>query len=607
MTRPPDLSSLLHRALPQTDDLLVVDAIGPLNLVTPSPPSIKVTLTILADGLPDLAQRQPRRQRVVDLHVADLMALGPGTLIRRQRPERHPKGFLTPLRVRLDMATSDLTTFQDLGAVFGPQGAYPSFAAWPMLKSLRCLRFPTSPGTVLIPCLDAWRFTLATSSTLLTLSTRPECHAIFSQARADSRLETADGRSLPLPLPPLEDDSTALAARQALIRSSTLHLGVPPGFTTHELPFLAWCLTDDLAFQAVTRFYSSIVSSRSPARSSGPPSGPPEFRFPFRGTVDFSLRGTWLTVQGRPHFLTHHIDTCRADIAMPQHLTHTLTGDDAPALATSDDETPQQRTRAPRLAPQAETDSLQPPTSRLTTLHFGLRRSRFPHLQGLELTSRLPPAGSSPSTHLTGAAEAAQVLSLGDAEPGGEHRRKLKLEEQTVTPPPLPEQRAVHYKEQFCDLLGVCQELKHLGIQFEFMPLGERVEGDPTTLIPATLGTAATWVGQGITARRALIARLSYRGEVAYALEWERIKPKEYGRLLLCTIDPSHAWQNVLLHLLEECAQQRGVWPETAGNRTTISLFRISHRAPYATLMSRVIYQTLVALQWPLPIMTDTA
>lgn len=613
MTSSPDFTTLPNRQLPTGDALLVVDTLGPFNLSRLSQPLIKVAFTPLEQSDAQLAARLSKQQRVVDLHVADLMTVGPGTLVQRQLLQRHPRGFLQTLNINLSMPACEVRTFHDLAHIFGPQGAYPLTSTWPMIHPLKCLCFTTKRGTVLIPCLDAWRFTLATSSSLLVLSTRPECADLLTTAREQSFLETQAGQRLALPLAsPVFSTLTEHQEWQKTVKSSTLHLSVPPGFSERELPFLNWCMVDDLAFRAVTRFYTSLVSSRPQNRTTEAhlPLAYPEFRFPFTGAPQFRLQGTWLTAHETRYFLALHIDRCDADIVLPQQVIHTL-----PAVRTEAaegvSETPgdekEWRGRKPMIDMQeAEVDSLIPPAARLVTLHFGLRRQRFAHLQGIELTgdereddSRLPVALGEKKTP-------DQQVSLGDNELGGDGGRRVKLEERPPQHQP-PEQRPVDHAVQFCDLLGVCQELKRRGIQFEFMPLGERVEGDPTTLIPATLGTAATWVGLGITARRALIARLSYRGKVAYALEWERMKPKEYGRLLLCTIDPAHDEQKVLLHLLEECAQQRGVWPETAGHRNTISLFRISHRVPHDALMSRAIYQTLIALQWPLPAMTDMA
>jgi hypothetical protein len=154
----------------------------------------------------------------------------------------------------------------------------------------------------------------------------------------------------------------------------------------------------------------------------------------------------------------------------------------------------------------------------------------------------------------------------------------------------------VNYLQQFCDLLGVCEELEKRGISTQFLPLQRDDPSDPTTPIPAGLGSAATWVGQGLQARRALIATLRQGNRIAYALEWERLQDRDYGKLLLCSAGELALPSAVLLELLSQCARERGVWPAAVMGVPLLKGF--NHRQPHRSSMSGQIAAGLEALGW---------
>lgn len=597
MTGFPDFPDIPHIQFPLHPQPLILDVIGPLLLSTPEQPKIKAILTAL-EGIDPLSlhTRRAKTQRVIDLHVADLMANGPGQIIRQQSRQSHPKNFLQRLKIPLDMERCAIQTFGELGHIFGPSGLYPHDAAWPMVKNLNCLAFQTTQGTVLIPCLDAWRFVLATSSTLLSLSTRSECRTILKEMREASFLETPDGQKFQLPLESFDSsDTQARAERVALLKASTLHLmNVPSLFTEAEIPFLAWCMTDEPLFQAVTRFYPSILASKIRTKNGELPQSAPTFRFPFQGAVEFHLQGTWLSSDRERYFLALHLDKCLLDVAFPARIIHPL-GYELSDSEPVEQDAPevQYRHRRPHLdEDNAKVDSLTPPTGRLAPLRYGLRRDRFPHLKEAVTTSRNI-RGPGGITGLTGDVKLETEVSSGEIEGHHGNRRKLDINEKPVL------KRPVDHKGAFKNLQEVCKLLIKNGFKAHFLPLTDGEAGDPTTLIPSVLGSTSNWLGKQASSRRALIALIEYDKQYAYALEWERFHAGESGKLLLCTALNEPVPEETLMDLLRQCAQKRGVWPTTT--KKPFQLIGIVHRPDNPEAMSKAIQGRLATLGWQMP------
>lgn len=598
MSNPADLTQVPNLSLPTDDDMFLIEAIGPINMTRPECPTVKGWFTRLNGQQPhSIEDRSPKFQVMLDLPVSDLMTLGPGVMIQGQMRQRHPKGFLEELSVSLEMSSVEVKEFRELENVLGREGAFPLDSAWEMIDRLHCLCFRGKEFTVLIPCLDAWRFILASSSQLLDLSTTPGLANTLSEAREKSYLITDDGRKVDLPLDPLpvpeitpatqeelRELTEAQKQRQALLDSSKLHLSVPAGFHESEIPFLAWCFTDELVFNAVNRFYTSVASSRANIPGSNQKSGfsYPLFLFPFIGRPRFKLQGVKVNVGQDTFFFALHIDRCDASIPMPKEVIHALRTetDDTPSI---EEQTKGEHHRAPKPKfdqEKGELDSMQAPDARLKTLHFGLKRDRLPHLSKSKLSSNNKTPHQAPP-QVSGGGREDREGSLGQKEPGGLGGRPLHQGEKPLEPPPS---REVKFISQFCDLLGVCQELNRRGIEYQFLPIGRDGTDDPTTPFPSEAGPSATWVGKGVQARRALIAELRHGDLIAYALEWERMEENEYGKLLLCTAGKEPVSETALLNLLRQCARERGVWPEQAGGN--LKLIGINHRQPHAEEMS---------------------
>ncbi|MCD0177614.1 hypothetical protein IHN32_16880 [Deinococcus sp. 14RED07] len=498
---------------------------------------------------------------------------------------------MRPLKITLDLDAQEILTFGELAAVFGPDGWYALRSPWKVVQELKCLRFQTSGGlTILLPCLEAWRFTFAFTSHLLTASVQATTGAALEEARAASTLTTTTGQTIPLPLTGADDH------RAALITSGTLNLVVPDGFTHSDLTALAWLFTDERAFAAMTRFYSSVMAATTlQGQAHAARFSAPSFRLPFGGTRACRLLG--LHHEETQTFLALHLARCTVKFPLPHTLTHDLAPASEPGPGGPDGLSPTPRYRGRRPAPpddETKIDSLTPPDVRLTTLHLGLRQDRFGPLRSMAVRSRQEPEAGGPVNTMSGGNEPDTLVSGGEGEAGGRGGRQVS----TVEQPPFvpPPSRPVNHFQQFCDLQGVCEALHELGIGAELLSLNRAGSGDPTTAIPTEAGTASTWVGQGIQARRVLVARLTWGEQVAYALEWERITSSEYGRLLLCSAGKGDLAHTTLLTLIQKCAERRGVWPETA--RGVPVVVGISHRKPYRTAMSAQIMARLRAFGW---------
>lgn len=576
-----EIPNLVQLALPGGQRPYIVDAIGPLMLIDPSQPHIKLTMTPFLNDELNLSRRDLKNQRLVEVHVADLMTIGPGTLSASRRKLRHPRTLFQRLKVELNMEQQDIVPFQDLQSVFGPHGAYALPSTWSVVKSLSCLRFRSNEvGTILIPCLDAWRFVMGCSSHMLQATASHGFLTDLSQARANSFLEDIDQTqwSLP-PQPPSTTTETA-----DLIRRSTLHLDTPTGYSEGDLSTLSWLMTDAPAFEATTRFYDTIVRARQPQPNA---SSAPAFRFPFAGRPSFTLYGLWLDTSPQRQFLALHIERCTAAPPQPAVITHELFslpgGEGEPGKPTPP---PQLRSRKPKVDEGTEVDSLRPPDTRLSTLHLGLTRQRFGGPDKTFVRSRLQSNLGVPVNTVGPTRTPDKTISTGGKTGDGKGGRQVKMTEQ-----PPPPSRPVNYMGQFCDLLGVCQELEKQGVTTRFLALNRTDPSDPTTPIPATAGSAATWVGKGIQARRALIAVLSRQGRTTYALEWERLSNNEYGKLLLLSAGKAHIASATLLDSLSKCALERGVWPFRLDGIPL--LVKLSHRKPHRQIMCKQIISIL--------------
>jgi hypothetical protein len=576
-----EIPNLIQLALPGGQRPYLVDAIGPLMLIDPSQPHIKLTMTPFLNDELDLTRRDLKNQRLVEVHVADLMTIGPGTLSAARRKLRHPRTLFQRLKVELNMEQQDIVPFQDLQSVFGPHGAYALPSTWSVVKSLSCLRFRSNEvGIVLIPCLDAWRFVMGCSSRMLQATTSHDFLTDLSQARTKSSLEDFDQTYWALPPQP---PSTTIETAD-LIRRSTLHLDVPKGYSEGDLSTLSWLMTDGPAFAATTRFYDAIVKARQPQPNA---SSAPAFRFPFAGRPVFTLYGLWLDTSPQRQFLALHIERCTAAPPQPAVITHELFslpgGEGEPGKPIPP---PRLRSRKPKVDEGTEVDSLRPPDTRLSTLHLGLTRQRFGGADKTFVRSRLQSSVGGP-VHTVGPTRTPdKTVSTGGKTEEGKGGRQVQTTEQ-----PPPPSRPVDHRGQFCDLLGVCQELERNGITTRFLALNRTDPNDPTTPIPATAGSAATWVGKGIQARRALIAMLSWKDITAYALEWERLSNSEYGKLLLLSAGESQITPDLILDILSKCATDRGVWiNKTEGVNFLVG---ISHSKPHRTHMSKQIIKKL--------------
>lgn len=599
MTVLPPFPKVIQRNLLRGGQTFMVDAIGPLVMSNPAQPHVKLTLTPFRDGQVHLDAREVGHQPLVELHVADLMTVGTGSLTQGGRLLRLPKGLFEELRVCLDLTRQELVALRDFPEVFGPSGTFALRSTWSVVQHLKCLRLTGEGGeTVLLPCLEAWRFTFGASSHFLQASVLEATESALRAARAASVLETADGRRLTLPL---EGDSKQT---QRDIKEGTLHLEVPPSFGESDLTTLAWLFTNEAAFRAMTRFYSSVAASRcGDARAQVTPFSSPTFTFPFGGTPRFRLYGLRHRGEGSELFVAFHVRQCKVRRTRPRLITHTLSSlpsvGDLPEGESPPE--PRPRGRKPRLEDEGvEVDSLVAPDARLTTLHFGLRRDRFgdPHEPLVQSRKQAEPGGE---VRLPGDdPDPERNISAGEKEPGGRGGRKVQIGEQRPFQP--PPSRPVDHLRQFCDLQGVCEELARSGITARLISLNRGEGPDPTTAIPAEVGPAATWVGKGMASRRALVARLSRGERVAYALEWERIVDGEYGKLLLCSAGTADISHERLVALLTRCARERGVWP---GKAEGIPFLRgISHRKPHRKQMSAQIVRHLEGIDWkflPLP------
>ncbi|WP_412026664.1 hypothetical protein [Deinococcus yunweiensis] len=565
-----------------------MDAIGPLVLTDPHQPHVKVTFTSFEDDHLALEGRQVASQLLLELHVADLMAVSTGSLTQERRLLRHPTSFMQKLKVNLDMAAQEVVTYGDLAEVFGPDGWYALRSPWKVVRELKCIRVVTPGGTtVLIPCLEAWRFTFAFTSRLLMSSVYAATSPALAAARNESTLMTGDGQTLRLPL------TLTGAEREAAITSGTLDLVVPEGYSHADLTALAWLFTDDQAFTALTRFYTSVMAATTQGRAAAARFSAPPFTLPFRGTLPTTLLG----LHHGQTFLCLHMSRCAVKFPLPHTLTHNLAPDAGSGLTIPDDPPPEPRYRGRRPLPpddQTEIDSLTSPDARLATVHLGVRQDRFGPLRQMAVRSRQEPDSGTP-VHTVGGADGPDLLLSGGAtEAGGRGGRQVNaVEKLPFIPPPS---RPVDYLQQFCDLQGVCEELQQAGLTCEWISLNRPGSADPTTAIPSEAGSASTWVGQGIQARRVLIARLSWEQRVAYLLEWERIVTTEYGKLLLCTSGLGDLSSTTLLEVIGRCAERRGVWPESAPGIAFMQ--GINHRKPYGSIMSGQILTWLRKLAW---------
>jgi len=582
----PALPDLRNRNFMRGERPYIVDAIGPVIMTNPTQPLVKLTMTPFRQGVIERSGRELSTQPMIELHVADLMTIGTGSLTQAGRLKRAPQSLFTPLNISLNMAAHETLTFADLGRVFGSQGLYALRSPWGVVKRLQCLVFTEEQVEVLIPCLDAWRFTFACSSTMLAFICSAACQSVLTTLRKESVLETQDGQTFDLPL---VGEATQ---RLALLASSTLHLNVPASFSQADVPTLAWLMTDELAFEAATRFYPSLLADAA-SQNQAPQTRLcfPCFSFPFLDLVKFRLRGAWLT---ETLFLTQHIMSCQAALSLPNAVTHDLSLAANPDPPTAKEGTPEPRGRPPRTNDKAEIDSLTPPEQRLSTLRLGLSRSRMSAFSQLQVASRNEAAGLAGEVRRSEQSSPDSLLSAGEAVAGGSGGRPVTVnEEPEEQTPPL---RAIDHLAQFCDLKGVCEELEKFGFVYRFIPVGRKDNTDPTTPIPSSVGPAANWVGKGIGARRALIARISLRENVAYAMEWERQSKHDSGKLLLITAGCAEVEADCLLEMLTQCGTRRGVWQTNVP--ITVFLKGLSHHEPYRTSMSTRIKVQLEELGW---------
>ena len=426
---------------------------------------------------------------------------------------------------------------------------------------------------------------------MLQASCTPGYITALTAARAQSVLDTAAGQSLKLPLS-LDPEQTRLA-----VEGGTLHLDVPEGFMESDLNTLAWLMTDRLAFQSATRFHSSIVAGRKTNLERGHHSFP-RFTFPFSGQPEFKLHGVWIQPSDPKVFLALHIERCDADFPMPSLIENPRFPAtqmwEKPPVGPGPQPVPGFRGTKPSLDDEPGVDSLIPPDKRLTTLVLSLKQNRFGTFKKTRLASQ-PDQEVKPGPHMLGVdITPVTVVSSGEKEPGGEGGRHLYVGEK-MPDAPIPSRRVDHFS-QFSDLIGVCEELRKHQIESDFLALNRADESDPTTPIPASAGAAARWVGEGVTARRALIARLTQKDRIAYALEWERFNTDEYGKLLLVSAGTVNIAPERLLTLLKQCADGRGVWPNSGIKGAVLD--GLVHRKPHREIMSAQICKVLKKHGW---------
>ncbi|MGX9688560.1 hypothetical protein ACTQ9L_15625 [Deinococcus wulumuqiensis] len=319
MTSSPSFADIPRAQLPDDDQLRVVDAIGPIDYTDALRPHLKVTLTTIVpteDGFS--RQGNPK---VIDLHVADLIDIGPSQFIKARKPSRPHKGFLTRLTTELDMETATLQPLSDSPFLFDKQhGPYPK-GTISFIGKLQCYSFCTPETTIIIPCLDIWRFFVGQSTSLLTLSTQAECKSRLEIMRRGSFLQTEAGDIYHLPLAKGDTDQ-----HSEVIQSSTLHLHLdhPQQFNMAELPFLAWCMVDENIFNALIRFYGSIIATKKKAGTRGTTISHPQFGFPIKGAFKAKFGGHAMQVNGQSYFFVHRILSFMADIPMPKGISHPL-------------------------------------------------------------------------------------------------------------------------------------------------------------------------------------------------------------------------------------------------------------------------------------------
>ena len=139
--------------------------------------------------------------------------------------------------------------------------------------------------------------------------------------RRGSFLQTEAGDTYHLPLAKGDTDQ-----HSEVIQSSTLHLHLdhPQQFNMAELPFLAWCMVDENIFNALIRFYGSIIATKKKAGTRGTTISHPQFGFPIKGAFKAKFGGHAMQVNGQSYFFVHRILSFMADIPMPKGISHPL-------------------------------------------------------------------------------------------------------------------------------------------------------------------------------------------------------------------------------------------------------------------------------------------